>query len=278
MRQLKFLVILVLLALLGGWTAVGQTIDCAEFKSFPAFFDTGEGNICGWHSIPIPIQFGKGWITSFSVKNSWASAHRVQFGWAMNPTQDQRDAGVWSLTGFYQDSTGSGLTQASSRWLNPNQVSVTTLQPAKGCNAQGQMCENAPDPNIFRSGVVIFGFYGASPEILRALESPALRMENLETGVILTVTFQKPKPLAPPPPATIATNQSSGSVNVSWSSSIAGPVVRIYRNGQFLWNQILKGSETDWSVPSGTHQYCIRSVNADWTESGDIACSSVVVQ
>ncbi|MFA5791682.1 MAG: hypothetical protein WC884_01450 [Candidatus Paceibacterota bacterium] len=281
MRQLKFLVILVLLALLGGWTAIGQTVDCAEFKSFPAFFTTGEGNICGWFSIFTPIQFGKGWITTFSAENSWASAHRVQAGFVFNATPSQREAGIWDIATYYTYSdkwgnVSSGSAMGMTVWLDPGQVSTILLQAAKGCDIHGQNCEKAPDPEITVSGLVLFGFYAASPEVLRALKSPSLQMENLETGVILTITFQKPKP---PALATIVATATTGGVQVSWTAVNApNGVVSIYLNGKPLWNQLPKGTETDWGVPLGTHRYCIRAVNPDWTETDDLACSQIVVQ
>ena len=71
-------------------------------------------------------------------------------------------------------------------------------------------------------------------------------------------------------------------VAVSWTSQyVANPpnLVKIYKNGAFLWNQTANtpGSETDWSVPTGSYPYCLKAVNADYSETQLLPCSNTTV-
>lgn len=278
MRRLKFLVILALLALLGGWTAFGQEVstpllNCAEFQN------GSRSDTCVWTSSDEQITLGKGRKLTLTATNSWSSTHRIQLGVVFSTTPSQWESGVWSLATFYTftdkwGNVSSGSAMGVTVWLDPGQTGVISFQAAKGCDVHGQNCQKEPDSEITVSGLVRFGLLGASSEVLRGLKSPVLETKDTQTGTITRMTLEQSEI----PVATIKTTPSSGSVGVSWSSSIAGPVVRVYRNGSFLWNQTLKGSETDWSVPSGANQYCIRAVNPDWSESGDLACSMAVIQ
>jgi len=67
-------------------------------------------------------------------------------------------------------------------------------------------------------------------------------------------------------------------INLNWSSSNVATIVKIYKNGNFWTNQTgnQAGSESDWNVGVGSHRYCIRAVDGNWTESGDLACTNSI--
>jgi uncharacterized repeat protein (TIGR01451 family) len=69
-------------------------------------------------------------------------------------------------------------------------------------------------------------------------------------------------------------------VSVSWSSDHIDTIVRIFRNGTFIWNQTanISSSEIDYSMATGTYIYCIRGVDSNWVDSKDLACSTTTVQ
>jgi hypothetical protein len=90
----------------------------------------------------------------------------------------------------------------------------------------------------------------------------------------------------PPPTATISSPASCTAqcnVAVSWTSTNVynhnPSIVKIYKNGNFLWNQTgnTPGSATDGNMPQGTYQYCIRAVNSDWSETSNLACTTTQV-
>ncbi|MFA5792059.1 MAG: hypothetical protein WC884_03415 [Candidatus Paceibacterota bacterium] len=98
-----------------------------------------------------------------------------------------------------------------------------------------------------------------------------------------------PPVITPParsPSATITSTQSCTApcnANVSWTSSNVynnnPAIVTIYKNGASLWNQAgnISGSQTDWNLPQGTYQYCIRAVTSNWSNTGNLACSTTNV-
>ncbi len=82
--------------------------------------------------------------------------------------------------------------------------------------------------------------------------------------------------------ATISSTQNCTApcdVQINWNSNNVGSIVRIYKNGQVLWNQSanVSGSEKDWNMQAGTYRYCIRAVGNNWSESGDLNCSTTTV-
>jgi hypothetical protein len=103
---------------------------------------------------------------------------------------------------------------------------------------------------------------------------------NIQAPTISTTLYP---PTVTPPSATISTNPTSCTENcnatVSWTSSNVENIVRIYRNGVFWINAASStpGSATDWTLPAGTYEYCIRAVNNSWVESANLACATTTV-
>ncbi len=103
---------------------------------------------------------------------------------------------------------------------------------------------------------------------------------NIQAPAISTTLYPS---AVTPPSATISTSPTSCTENcnvtVSWNSSNVENIVRIYRNGAFWINATANasGSATDWTLPAGTYEYCIRAVNNSWVEGGNLACATTTV-
>jgi len=75
------------------------------------------------------------------------------------------------------------------------------------------------------------------------------------------------------PTATISSTASCTApcnVSVTFSSANVASypnVVQIYKDGVSLWTETgnISKTNTDWSVAAGSHTYCIRADNADWS-------------
>ncbi|MFA5791962.1 MAG: DUF2341 domain-containing protein [Candidatus Paceibacterota bacterium] len=156
---------------------------------------------------------------------------------------------------------------------------------------------------VFFFSILVFSFIYFSSAYAQNLGSGSITVDTTglasQTTVTITVngtdinTNSLPSknitltinPAPPPPTATISSPSpcvAPCSIIVSWTSTnVANPpnVIKIYKNGVFLWNQNANtsSSETDWNVPQGTYEYCVRAVNADNTETGNLACSTTTV-
>src|SRR3989344_747985 len=107
--------------------------------------------------------------------------------------------------------------------------------------------------------------------------------QGLNIESFTTPACNQPIPPTQNPTASITSTSSCTApcnVNLSWTSNNVPNLIKIYRNGTFLWNRtanLQNDNEVDWDQPVGTYTYCIRSIDNNWSESGNLACSTTNV-
>ena len=107
--------------------------------------------------------------------------------------------------------------------------------------------------------------------------------QGLNIESFTTPACNQPIPPTQNPTASITSTSSCAApcnVNLSWTSNNIPNLIKIYRNGTFLWNRtanLQNDNEVDWDQPVGTYTYCIRSIDNNWSESGNLACSTTNV-
>src|SRR3989344_3829054 len=107
--------------------------------------------------------------------------------------------------------------------------------------------------------------------------------QGLNIESFTTPACNQPIPPTQNPTASITSTSSCAApcnVNLTFTSNNIPNLIKIYRNGTFLWNRtanLQNDSEVDWDQPVGAYTYCIRSIDNNWFESGNLACSTTNV-
>src|SRR3989338_1937814 len=117
---------------------------------------------------------------------------------------------------------------------------------------------------LYAGGVLLFALVAGLWGI--AFDNPDAYVVRAQTEVYTASISASP-----------ASCSSPCSPNISWSSNSPN-IVKIYRNGSFLWNQSPSGQATDWSLSEGTYAYTIRVVDSSWQETTDLDSVTVSVQ
>src|SRR3990167_4613768 len=124
---------------------------------------------------------------------------------------------------------------------------------------------------------------GAYTYCIRSIDNNWFESGNLACSTT-NVTATVVAPLVPQNPTaninSTPTCTAPCNVNLTFTSNNVPNLIKIYRNGTFLWNRtanLQNDNEVDWDQPVGTYTYCIRSVDNNWSESGNLACSTTNV-
>src|SRR3989338_8690464 len=123
----------------------------------------------------------------------------------------------------------------------------------------------------------------STPYYYRLVVTNNYETQGLNIESFTTPACNQPIPPTQNPTASITSTSSCTApcnVNLSWTSNNIPNLIKIYRNGTFLWNRtanLQNDNEVDWDQPVGTYTYCIRSIDNNWSESGNLACSTTNV-